>query len=100
MDGPPRFEQCQPGLLRTSSDECQLEEYHVIRVFLSKKGRRVEVAIPREDMMNLKEVVGRDAEYLDQSFLRCKRSSDINPFPPVVWRSVHQMPCTGIAVGI
>ena len=45
------------------------EQNHVVRVFLSKKGRRMAIAVARQDVMNLKEVVGWDAENLDQRIL-------------------------------
>jgi hypothetical protein len=41
------------------------EQNHVVRVFLSEKGRRMAVAIARQDVMDLKEVVGWNAENLD-----------------------------------
>jgi hypothetical protein len=37
--------------------------------FLSKKGRRMAIAVARQDVMDLKEVVGWDAENLDQRIL-------------------------------
>jgi hypothetical protein len=50
-----------------------VEQDHIVGIFLSKEGRRVEIAIARQDVMDLKEVVGRDAENLDQRILNCLR---------------------------
>ena len=41
------------------------EQNHVLRVFLSKKGRRMAIAVARQDVMDLKEVIRRNAEDLD-----------------------------------
>src|ERR1700738_2781496 len=60
-----RLQECQSRLLRSPGDKCQLEQNHVIRAFLAKKGRRMAIAIARQDMMDLKEVVGWGAENLD-----------------------------------
>jgi hypothetical protein len=43
------------------ADLRQLEQNHVIGVFLSEEGRRVEVTIARQNVVNLKEVMGREA---------------------------------------
>ena len=51
------------------ADLRQLEQNHVIGVFLSEEGRRVEVTIARQNVVNLKEVIGREAERLNQGIL-------------------------------
>jgi hypothetical protein len=48
------------------ADLRQLEQNHVIGVFLSEEGRRVEVTIARQNFVNLKEVIG---ERLNQGIL-------------------------------
>src|SRR3954447_534848 len=62
-------EQRQPGLFGTPRDEGQLEQDHVVRVCLPEERRRVEVAVARQHVVDLEEVVGRDAEDLDQGVL-------------------------------
>src|SRR5260370_22299943 len=64
-----RLEQSQARLLRTSSYECQLKQDHGIGVSLSKEGRRVKLAVERQDMGSLKEIIGRDPEFLNQTIL-------------------------------
>ena len=53
----------------SGADLRQLEQNHVIGVFLFEEGRRVEIAIARQNVVNLKEVIGREAERLNQGIL-------------------------------
>src|SRR6266446_81189 len=63
------LEQSQPGLLRAPGNVCQLQQNHVVGIFLSEECRRVEVAIARRDIVDLEEVVRWDTETLDQRTL-------------------------------
>src|SRR5258708_17912064 len=63
------LEQSQPGLLRAPGNVCQLQQNHVVGIFLSEEYRRVEVAIARQDIVDLEEVVRWDTETLDQRTL-------------------------------
>jgi hypothetical protein len=51
------------------SRSTQFEQNQVVRVFLPNKRRRVAIAIAWQDMMDLEEVLGRNAENLNESVL-------------------------------
>src|SRR5260370_23040134 len=60
------LEQSQPGLLRAPGNVCQLQQNHVVGIFLSEEYRRVEGAIARPDPAVLEEVVRRGKETIDR----------------------------------